>query len=234
MYLERLREVSQEAWRIVKRPVGCAAAGISSLALSCSPQVPKEGSVYATPTPSPSPFATQQPFEQPTAVSAISTPKPEPTNTPEPLRFANFGIYKGPIDGGGEVLLAAKPDGRMAAAVKRTDTACSNPNIKPLTYFIDFPREDASFAYEAKNASGVVSKRIQGELQNNEIIGHLGNDNYPVQSATGQITCPATSFSYRAVFLGLEKETFIKEYRKMWPEPTNPQLEAIFDRFLGQ
>lgn len=159
---------------------------------------------------------------------------PQPTNTPESLRFANFGIYKGPIDGGGEVLLAAKPDGRMAAAVKRTDIACSNANIKPLTYLIDFPREDASFAYKAENASGVVSKSIRGELNDGEIIGHLGNDKYPVQSATGSITCPATSFSYRAIFIGLQKDTFIKEYKQMWPEPTNPQLEAIFDRFLGK
>ncbi len=86
MHPERLRAVYQEGivlirrtGRFFRRHTGYVAAGVSSLALACTPQVPTQKVIYQEVT------ATPTPVEQLVSAPPTSTPEPiEPTKTPEP------------------------------------------------------------------------------------------------------------------------------------------------------
>lgn len=242
---EKFRAVGQEgivllgrAGRFVRRHAGYIVAGVGSSILAACASAPdsraSSGPPATTPTSAATQEATSTPEAPPTQPPATSTP--EPTNTPElKLKFTNFGIYKGVIDEGGEILLAARPDDRMVVATKKTDISCTNPNVKPLTYFRDIPRDQSSFDFTVADGSGNRSIFITGNLKPDKTIqGVVGNDAYSITSATGSISCPATDFKYRAEEVGAGRNDFKDKYKLMYPGPTNPQLEAIFDRFLGK
>ena len=170
-------------------------------------------------------LATPDPAKQ-----LIPTRIPEPTLIPEPeLSFPDFGVYYGKTAEGLEVLLAAKPDGKLVFTARYDNITCSNPNIKPINILSAFPRKLSGFSFQTRN----LSKMISGDLTSQDtVVGQVGNAAYKAVSDKGDINCPATKFQYNARLIGVGSDAFVNRYLKMWNETLSPRVKQTLDSYL--
>ncbi len=170
-------------------------------------------------------LATPDPVRQ-----LIPTRTTEPTPIPEPkLSFPDFAVYYGKTAEGLEVLLAAKPDGKLVFTARMDKITCSDPRIKPINGLLAFQRETAVFDFKTKSGSRIINGRL---VKPDTVVGQVGNNIYVTGFDVQNINCPETLFNYTATQTGTGKDAFVDRYLKMWNETLSPQVQRSLDSYL--